>query len=84
MNGGVVILNGPTENHNGTLDVDGSLVINGGFLVGVGSATGTVTDGLYSDGIYTPGAEASSFTIAGIVTGEGSERGGRRGGGGRP
>ncbi len=38
LNGGVVIVNGPIMNMNGTLDVDGMLTINGGFLVGVGSA----------------------------------------------
>ena len=141
MNGGVVIVNGPTDNRNGMLDVDGSLVINGGFLVAAGSAgmaqapgttstqysvletlpslqaagtmihiesedgegiltfvpskvyqtivlsspklvngstyvvysggsaTGTVSDGLYSDGTYTPGVENSSFTITSMVTG---------------
>ena len=38
MNGGIVIVNGPTENNNGSLDVDGTLVVNGGFLVAAGSA----------------------------------------------
>lgn len=38
MNDGVVIVNGPVMNMNGTLDVGGNLVVNGGFLVGVGSA----------------------------------------------
>jgi hypothetical protein len=38
LNDGVVIVNGPTENMNGSLDVGGSLVVNGGFLVAVGSA----------------------------------------------
>jgi hypothetical protein len=39
MNDGVVILNGSAVGDNGALDVDGMLEINGGFLVGVGSAT---------------------------------------------
>lgn len=38
LNGGVVIVNGPTTNGNGSLDVNGVLEINGGFLVAVGSA----------------------------------------------
>lgn len=38
LNGGVVLVNGPIQSNNGSLDVDGTLVINGGFLVAVGSA----------------------------------------------
>lgn len=38
MNDGVVIVNGPVMNMNGALDIDGTLVVNGGFLVAVGSA----------------------------------------------
>ncbi len=38
LNDGVVIVNGPVMNMNGALDVDGTLVVNGGFLVAVGSA----------------------------------------------
>ena len=48
-----------------------------------GSATGTVTDGLYSGGSYTPGTQIDTFTIAGTVTMIGS--GGRfQGGPGGP
>ena len=38
MSGGVVIVNGPTEQMNGALDYDGSFPITGGFLVTAGSA----------------------------------------------
>ena len=38
MNGGVVIVNGPTGMDNGALDYDGRLNISGGLLVAVGSA----------------------------------------------
>jgi hypothetical protein len=38
LNDGLVIVNGPVQNMNGALDVNGMLVINGGFLVAVGSA----------------------------------------------
>lgn len=38
MSGGVVIVNGPTENMNGALDYDGSFLISGGTLVAAGSA----------------------------------------------
>ena len=33
-----------------------------------GSSTGTVTDGLYQGGTYTPGTKYTSFTISGVVT----------------
>jgi hypothetical protein len=48
-----------------------------------GSSTGTVTDGLYSGGTYTVGAQVTSFTISSMVTGAGSPRGGFFGGGRR-
>ncbi|MFZ5916036.1 MAG: carbohydrate-binding domain-containing protein [Chloroflexota bacterium] len=38
MTGGVVVVNGPTENMNGALDYLGSFNITGGFLVAAGSA----------------------------------------------
>jgi hypothetical protein len=43
-----------------------------------GDSTGTVIDGLYSDGTYIAGTEVTSFTISSMVTG------GRSGGGGGP
>lgn len=33
-----------------------------------GSSTGTATDGLYQDGMYTPGAQYTSVTLSGVVT----------------
>jgi len=33
-----------------------------------GTSTGTVKDGLYQDGIYTPGTKYTSFTVSGVVT----------------
>ena len=33
-----------------------------------GSSTGTVNDGLFSDGVYTAGSKYASFTISGVVT----------------
>ena len=38
MTGGVVLVNGPTNNGNGALDYMGSFNISGGFLVAVGSS----------------------------------------------
>ena len=48
-----------------------------------GSAAGTLTDGLYQAGTYTPGSQVSSFNVNDTVTTVGS--GGRMGpGGGGP
>jgi hypothetical protein len=38
MTGGLVLVNGPTENMNGALDYDGEFTITGGSLVAAGSA----------------------------------------------
>lgn len=38
MTGGVVLVNGPTENMNGALDYDGGFKMTGGLLVAAGSA----------------------------------------------
>jgi hypothetical protein len=55
------------------------------FVYSGGSSTGTVADGLYSGGTYTPGAQAAEFTISSIVTGAGpGGRGFPGGGGGGP
>ncbi len=45
-----------------------------------GSASGTVVDGLVTDGDYTPGMQAASFTISRIITGSGGMMGGPGGG----
>jgi hypothetical protein len=39
-----------------------------------GSSTGTLTDGLYQGGIYTPGTNLGSFTLSAIATRLGSGR----------
>jgi hypothetical protein len=49
-----------------------------------GASTGTVADGLYSGGDYTPGAEVGSFTVSGPVTRFGSAGGMQQGGGFQP
>jgi hypothetical protein len=38
MNGGTVIVNGPTNNGNGALDYDGTFTISGGYLLAAGSS----------------------------------------------
>lgn len=42
-----------------------------------GSATGTVTDGLYTNGTYSPGAIFESFTISSVITKINVRSGGR-------
>ena len=48
-----------------------------------GTATGTITDGVYSGGTYTPGTENVSLTLDAVVTTSGSATGARRSGQGR-
>ena len=38
MTGGVVVVNGPTEQMNGALDYDGTFILSGGTLIAVGSS----------------------------------------------
>ena len=54
MNGGTVIVNGPTQSGNGTLDYDGSFQINGGTLIGAGSA------GM----MQAPGTTSTQYSLA--------------------
>ncbi len=153
INGGTVIVQGPTMNNNGPLDVNGSLDVNGGTLIVAGSsgmpeiprtvsaqnsiavafdtvqlggtiihlenaagetvltyespkdfqlfvfsspklvmnttytlyvggsATGTVTNGIYSDGTYAPGTQVANLETTSNVTTQGNFESGR---GGRP
>jgi hypothetical protein len=56
------------------------LVQNGQYVVwSGGSSTGTMADGLYSGGIYTPGTQVTTFNITGIITNVGSPAGGMQG-----
>jgi hypothetical protein len=53
------------------------------YLVYIGgNSTGSATDGLYSNGAYTSGTQATSFTISDMVTTVGSPGSGSPGGGG--
>ena len=47
-----------------------------------GESTGTVTDGLYSEGSYSGGTEGDSFTVSSTVTNVGASAGGFGGPGG--
>jgi hypothetical protein len=57
MNEGVVILNGSAVGDNPSLDVDGMLEINGGFLVGVGSTTM----------VQSPSAASTQYSVLEIL-----------------
>ena len=53
MTGGVVLVNGPTQNMNGALDYDAGFNMSGGFLVAAGS----------SGMAQAPGAASSQFAV---------------------
>jgi hypothetical protein len=57
MNDGVVALNGSAVGDNPSLDVDGMLEINGGFLVGVGSTTM----------VQSPSAASTQYSVLEIL-----------------
>ncbi len=154
MNGGTVIIDGPTNDGNGAFDYASTFTLNGGFLVAVGSSgmamtptadstqysvlvnftsqvaagtmlhfetsdgqeivtyvpakvyqsilistpdisdgmtldlyyggtdTGSLQDGLYTGGVYTPGTLVTSLDITSVITGSGMGGGMTPGGGG--
>lgn len=53
MNGGTVIVNGPTSDGNGALDYQGTFTLDGGFLVAVGSAGMAMT----------PSADSTQYSV---------------------
>ncbi|MBN2085227.1 MAG: carbohydrate-binding domain-containing protein [Anaerolineales bacterium] len=53
MTGGMVLVNGPTENMNGALDYDGGFTITGGILIAAGS----------SGMAQAPGESSSQYSI---------------------
>ena len=59
MTGGVVLVNGPTNNGNGPLDYMSSFRISGGFLVAVGSA------GM----AQAPSADSTQYSVMQILDG---------------
>lgn len=54
MSGGTVIVFGPSNGNNGTLDYDGTLTINGGTLVAIGS----------SQMLMTPSETSTQYSIS--------------------
>lgn len=66
MNGGVVIVSGPTDSRNGSIDVNGTLVINGGFLAATGSA-GMAQNASADSTQYTVLETLSSVQAAGTL-----------------
>lgn len=53
MNGGTVIVNGPTSDGNGALDYQGTFTLDGGFLVAAGSAGMAMT----------PSADSTQYSV---------------------
>ena len=76
MTAGVVIINGPTANNNGSLDYLGAFNMTGGFLVGVGSAgmaqAPSTSSTQYSVLLTFPSAQ-SAGTMVHIETEDGEE-----------
>ena len=66
MNGGVVIVSGPTDSRNGSIDVNGTLVINGGFLAATGSS-GMAQNASADSTQYTVLETLSSVQAAGTL-----------------
>jgi hypothetical protein len=70
MNGGVVLVNGPTNNGNGPVDYMGSFNISGGFLVAVGSsgmAQATSSDSSQYAVLYNYDSTQSAGTLVSIL-----------------
>jgi hypothetical protein len=76
----------PTKEYQSVLISSSELQNGESYVVYTdGSSTGTSVDGLITDGDYSPGAHAASFTITSIITGEsGRMMPGGGPGGGRP
>ncbi len=56
----------PTKQFQSLVLSSAELEIGATYLVyNGGSSTGTAVDGLYTEGTYTPGTEAGSFTLEG-------------------
>lgn len=76
MAGGVVIVNGPTNNGNGALDYDGGFTITGGYLVAAGSSGMAQAPGTSSSQrsvMITLASAQSAGTIVHIETESGEE-----------
>lgn len=58
LTGGLVIVNGPTDNGNGALDYDGEFIVTGGQLIAAGS----------SGMLQTPGTSSTINTISVVST----------------
>ena len=66
----------PAKTYQSVLFSSSALARGSNYVVySGGRSTGTVQDGLYSGGTYTPGTEVTSFTISGSVTTVGSQNG---------
>lgn len=76
MTGGLVIINGPTDNGNGAIDYLGTFKVSGGTLLAVGSAGMAQPPGTSSSQcsvIMTYQASQPAGTLVHIETGDGEE-----------
>ncbi|ADX72838.1 carbohydrate-binding domain-containing protein [Pseudarthrobacter phenanthrenivorans] len=70
ISGGTVVVNGPTSNGNGALDVNGELAVTGGILAAAGSAGMVVTPGTSStqSGVQvTLGSSVAAGTVVQVA-----------------
>ncbi len=82
-NGEEILTFEPTKQYQSVLLCSSELEKSSTYIVYTGgSSTGTVTDSLYSDGIYTAGTQVTNLTISSTVTTFGSSGGNFPGGGG--
>jgi len=68
MTGGTVVVNGPTMDGNGALDVDGDFLVSGGDLLAVGSAGMLMAPSTASEQTSLATALSSSVTAGGTLT----------------
>ncbi len=76
MNGGTVLVSGPTNSGNGALDYDGSFTVNGGLLVAAGSAGMAQAPGGTSSqnsALITFQSELEANTLVRVESGDGEE-----------
>lgn len=73
LSGGIVLVNGPTNNGNGALDCDGSAKVTGGVLVAVGAAgmAGSFKEAENQGAIFTSFAYRSGGTNIALCDGNG-------------
>ena len=73
MNGGTLLISGPSRDDNGALDSDGTFRMNGGFLAAVGSSrmAQTVSSSSSQNGLLATFSSRSAGTLVRVETADG-------------